>query len=87
MMGYGSGLGFGLGGWLWMLGGALLLVGVVVLIVWLVSKVVQSSPVGGMQMPQPAAQDANEVLRLRFARGEMTADEYATAKKVLETGR
>jgi len=64
MMGYGAGLGFGLGGWLWMLGGALLLVGVVVLIVWLVDRAGHAT-----QMPQPTAQDAVEILRLRFARG------------------
>ena len=82
MMGYGDGLGFGVGGWLWMLGGAMLLVGLVVLIVWLVGRAGHAT-----QTPQPSAQDAHEILRLRFARGEITADEYATAKQILETGR
>ena len=82
MMGYGDGVGFGLGGWLWMLGGALLLVGVVVLIVWLVGRAGHAT-----HTSQPTAPDAHEILRLRFARGEMTADEYATAKGILETGR
>lgn len=86
MMGYGAGLGFGMGGWLTMLGGVLLIIGIVVLIVWAIGKVAptQSSQV---QAPPPAAQDPGEILRLRFARGEITADEFTAAKQTLEIGR
>jgi putative membrane protein len=87
MMGYGAGLGFGLGGWLLMLGGILLLVGVVVLIVWLVGRIGQPAPGPQPPTPRPTNQDALEVLRLRFARGEITADEYLAAKQVLEAER
>jgi putative membrane protein len=82
MMGYGAGLGFGVGGLLTMLGGILLVIGLVVLIVWAVGRVGQPAAGG-----QPVSQDAAEVLRLRFARGEMTADEYKAARDTLEAHR
>lgn len=86
MFGYGSGLGWGLGGWLGMLGMLAVIVGIVVLVVWLVSRATQSAQPQGPGAPgqQP---DAMELLRLRFARGEITADEYQAAKNVLEAGR
>ena len=86
MMGYGSGLGFGLGGWLGMLGMVIVVIGVVLLIVWLVGRV---APATETQPPagQLAGQDAFELLRMRFARGEITEEEYRTAKQVLEAGR
>jgi uncharacterized membrane protein len=87
MMGYGAGLGFGLGGLLAFLGCVLLVVGVVVLIAWALGRVGQSSQAPQVQTPRPATQDAVEVLRLRFARGEVTADEYVAAKQTLEAGR
>ena len=87
MMGYGAGLGFGMGGWLAMLGGILLMIGVVVLIVWAIGRIGQPGQHVQPTAPRPAAQDALEVLRLRFARGEMTADEYVAAKQTLETER
>jgi uncharacterized membrane protein len=87
MIGYGAGLGFGFGGLFALLGCILLVVGVVVLIAWAIGRIGQ--PAQGVQptAPRPAAQDAVEVLRLRFARGEMTADEYLAAKQVLEAGQ
>ena len=87
MMGFGSGLGFGLGGWLSMLGGILLMIGVVVLIVWALGRTVQPDQGAQPTAPRPAAQNALEVLRLRFARGEMTADEFLAAKQILENER
>lgn len=86
MMGYGAGLGFGMGGWLGMLGGVLVLVGVIVLIIWAIDRVGMSSQAAQLGSPPPAGQDALEVLRLRFARGEMTAEEYIAAKQTLEAG-
>ncbi len=88
MMGYSTGLGFGMGGWLGMLGGLLLIVGAVVLIVWVIGKMTgQTSHPAQGQAPQPTTLDAVEVLRQRFARGEITADEFTAAKQVLEAGR
>lgn len=83
---YGSGVGLGLGGWLGMLGTIIVVIGVVLLIAWLVGRVAPTTqthpPVG-----QPPGQDAFELLRTRFARGEITEGEYRSAKQVLEEGR
>jgi uncharacterized membrane protein len=90
MMDYGAGPGFGFGGLLALLGCALLVVGFVVLVAWAVGRLGQHAPVAGVAGPQSPGQtaaDAVEVLRLRFARGEMSAEEYAAAKQVLEAGR
>jgi uncharacterized membrane protein len=90
MMGYGAGLGFGFGGLLALLGCIALVVGVVVLVAWAIGRVGKpAQDVQGAQAtaPRSATQDAVEVLRLRFARGEMTADDYVAAKQVLEAER
>ena len=87
MMGYGAGLGFGFGGFLALLGCALLVVGIVVLIVWAVGRNGQGSSTAQVQAPRPSSDDAIEVLRVRFARGEMTADEYLAARNTLEAQR
>lgn len=87
MMGYGAGLGFGFGGLLALLGCIFLVVGVVVLIAWAIGRIGQPMQATSVQAPPPGSQDAVEVLRLRFARGEMTADEYLAAKQTLEAGR
>jgi putative membrane protein len=84
MMGYGAGLGFGFGGWLALLGWALVVIGVVVLIVWAVGKIGQGAPAAPSA---PVAGEALEVLRLRFAKGEITSDEYLAARQTLEAGR
>jgi uncharacterized membrane protein len=99
MYGYGSGVGLGLGGWLGILGMIALVIGVILLVAWLLARV---APATHGQVPQstqgqvpqstqtpvpPAAQDALELLRMRFARGEITADEYRAARQVLEEGR
>jgi uncharacterized membrane protein len=84
MMGYGAGLGFGLGGWLGMIGMVLLVVGAVALIAWLVAR---ATPAGPAAPVRSAGQDAVEVLRLRFARGEIGADDYLAAKQTLEVDR
>ncbi len=86
MMGYGAGLGFGVGGWLVFLGCALLIVGVVVLIAWLIGR---TGPSGQQQhtAPRPAGQDAQEILRLRFARGEISKDDYLAARQTLDADR
>ena len=85
MMGYGAGLGFGAGGWLVLLGCALLIVGVVVLVAWLVGRA--GSTAQSSAPMRPAGQDALEILRQRFARGEISRDEYLAAKQTLETDR
>lgn len=87
MMGYGAGLGFGFGGLLALLGFVLLVVGVVVLIAWALGQIGHGTPVTHVQAQPPAADDAVEVLRVRFARGELTAEEFTAAKMTLEAQR
>ena len=87
MMGYGAGLGFGFGGLLALLGCVLLVVGLVVLVAWAAGKIGQGGQPAATQPPRPADSDALEVIRLRFARGEMTADEFVAAKQTLEAQR
>lgn len=87
MMGYGAGLGFGFGGLLALLGCVLLVVGVIVLIAWAIGRIGQPTPAASVQGSLPASQDAIEVLRVRFARGEMTADEFLAARQTLEAQR
>ena len=96
MMGYGTGLGFGLGGWFALLGCVLLVVGAIVLIAWAMGKVTHpvqaAAPLQTPALPTPTdasrtGSNALEVLRVRFAQGEITADEFEAAKQVLEAGR
>jgi putative membrane protein len=76
MMGYsldGGGLG-----WIWMLGGLLVMVGFVVLLVWAIGAMSRG---GTSREPErPAALD---ILRERYARGEITAQEFEQVKKTL----
>lgn len=75
------GYGFGWGAWLWMLGGLLLTVGIVVLIVWAISGI------GHAQTPDhaapPGGQTPLDILRERYARGEISEEEFERARKVL----
>jgi len=101
MFGYGTGVGFGLDGWLGMIGMVILVVGVILLIAWLVGRfasatqaqppATQSQPPAAATLPaattQSTGHDAVELLRMRFARGEITEDEFRSAKQVLEEGR
>jgi Short C-terminal domain len=97
MMGYGTGLGlgFGFGGWLMMFGGVALVVGLVLLIAWAVgraggtSATTPSFPGQGFTPAAgtPSSPDAMEILRLRLARGEISAEEFAATKQALEAGQ
>jgi putative membrane protein len=76
MMGYG--FDGGALGWIWMLGGLLVMVGFVVLIVWAVSAMSR-----GNTNREPERPTALEILRERYARGEITLQEFEQAKKTL----
>jgi uncharacterized membrane protein len=90
MMGYGAGLGFGLGGWLMMFGGLAVMAGLILLVVWALSRA-DGSHAAQPSSPQvrPAAEqpDAMDVLRMRLARGEVTVEDFASARQALEAGR
>ncbi|MHB8959975.1 MAG: SHOCT domain-containing protein [Candidatus Limnocylindrales bacterium] len=97
MMGYGTGLGLGsgLGGWVMMLGGMAAIVGLILMIAWAVGRAGGSSatnpsfPAQGFTPTagSPSSPDAMEVLRLRLARGEISAEEFAATKQTLEGGQ
>jgi putative membrane protein len=87
MWGYGQGMGWM---WLWSL---LLLIGIA-LLMWLVVLV----STGGVRSRQgqggqdgryfPSGRDtARQILDERFARGELTADEYRERLRILNEGR
>jgi uncharacterized membrane protein len=68
----GFGLDMGLGGWLWMGVGIVL----VVVIVWALVSAVSTRD-------RPAVEDAAQILNARFARGEITQQEYEQARHLL----
>lgn len=70
--------GFGPAGLLWSLFSVFVVVGLVVLIIWAVSQSTRSGSSSG-----PDRTDALEILRQRYARGEITEAEFVQAKKVL----
>jgi putative membrane protein len=72
------GVGFGPAALAWSLLGLLLVVALVVLIVWALLRSTR-----GISSSSPDRADALEILRMRFARGEITEAEFVQAKKVL----
>jgi len=81
MMGW-DGAGWGSG--FWMLGGLLLVIGVIVLVVWMVTR---SSRAGEPPTQGSARSTPSQVLAERFARGEITEQEFEQAKKALGPDR
>ena len=81
MMGYDWAGG---GGGFWMLGGVLLMIGVIVLVFWAVSNL---SRTGRASTHDPSRPTPNEILRERFARGEISEQDFEQAKKVLGPDR
>ncbi|RME61236.1 SHOCT domain-containing protein [Candidatus Parcubacteria bacterium] len=80
--GFGSGFGtFGLvGGLIGLLVNIGILVGIVLLIVWAVKQFSPSTPApptGNTTMPA-APRSAREILDLRYAKGELSREEYLT---------
>lgn len=78
MMGGDWGSAMGAAGSLWMVVGLALTVGLVVLAVWAAVRV---SSTGGTL--GTAGASALDILRERFARGELTAEEFEQAKRTL----
>ncbi|MHB8890461.1 MAG: SHOCT domain-containing protein [Candidatus Limnocylindrales bacterium] len=81
MMGW-DGAGWGSG--FWMLGGLLLVIGVILLVVWLATR---SSRAGGTPAQGSSSPTPNQILSERFARGEITEQEFEQAKKALGPDR
>lgn len=83
MMGFGNGLGYGLGGVLWVLGCVLLVVGLVALVAWVVSRATTHD----REAKAPERSEALDILRARFARGEINEADYTQAANILKTDR
>ena len=64
--------GMGLGGWLWMILAVILIIAVVWVLITALSGRERS-----------ATQDAAQILKVRFARGEITQAEYEQARRLL----
>jgi putative membrane protein len=80
--------GMGMGGWAWLFL-ALLIIGIVVLVVVLV-RVLAGGTAGGPATPagggRPDRHRAQEILAERYARGEISTEEYQERLRVLEGG-
>ena len=81
MMGYDV---TGWGGGFWMLGGLLLVIGAVILVAWMVAR---SSRAGDPPALDTSRPTPSQILGERFARGEMTDQEFEQAKKALGPDR
>jgi putative membrane protein len=66
-------------GYLWMIIPALFLIGVIALVVWALARAFPAT--GGGERPRKDR--AEEILEERFARGEITAEEYRDSLRVL----
>jgi putative membrane protein len=72
------------GGGFWMLVGLVLLIALIVLVVWAVMNL---SRTGRTATHDPSRPTPHEILRERFARGEISEQEFEQAKKVLGPDR
>lgn len=72
----GAGWAMGLGGWLWMTLVLVAGVAIVVALVWLAVSAVAGRRVS-------TAEDAAQILKARFARGDITEQEYEQARRLL----
>ncbi len=79
-------------GWgegLWIIGGVLVPILLVVLIVWALAIVIRGGyrrDDHGPTMRDPSRPSPHDILRERFARGEITEEQFEAAKKVLDRG-
>jgi putative membrane protein len=88
MNGFDGGMmgGWGAFGWLWMLLPLLFWGGLLAVIVWAVMRVFPNRrPEDGRS--EARGDPAEDVLRERFARGEVDAEEYERSLEVLRSGR
>ncbi|MGC8634879.1 MAG: SHOCT domain-containing protein [Candidatus Limnocylindrales bacterium] len=74
---FGYGYGAGPGGPLWLLGGLVVMVGIVLLVVWSLGGAMRTRRDDVRSTPL-------EILRERYARGEITQEQFEQAKQALE---
>lgn len=87
MNGFDGGMmgGWGAFGWLWMLVPLLFWGGLLALIVWAIARVFPGQR--REEQPNAGRESAEDVLRARFARGELETEEYERSLKVLRGER
>lgn len=78
----GWGRGFGMHGWGGLIFNILIITGIIWLVVWAVRRITR---IGGKNVlpNQPSEQSPIEILHLRYARGEITREEYKEMLKDL----
>lgn len=77
---------FGPGDGLWMIGGLIFMIALVVLVVWVVTTLMRGDRgdrASRGSSGDPSRPTPTEILRERFARGEITEEQYEQARKVL----
>ena len=74
----GAGWSMGLGGWLWMLLALAVGIAIVLAFVWLVTAALP-----GRQ--HSTTEESVQILKARFARGEISEQEYEQARRLLGT--
>lgn len=86
VMAYGMGFGGGAAGLLWSIGGMLVVVGTIIVVGWAIAHFVSpdaASGASGASGTSGASAEPLELLRSRFARGEINEAEFSQAKRVL----
>ena len=73
----------GPGDGLWMIGGLLFLIALIVLVVWVVNTLMRGDRTARGSSADPSRPTPIDILRERFARGEITEEQFEQAKKVL----
>ena len=73
----GAGWAMGPGDWLWMILVVAACVAILVALVWMVVSARSGRP-------SATSQDAAHILKARFARGEISPDEYEQAQRLLK---
>lgn len=70
-------------GWLWMLVPLLFGGGLIALVIWALARVIPNADEGGVRVER-RTESAEDVLRGRFARGEIDAEEYGRSVRALK---
>ena len=79
--------GFGWGDGLWAICGLLLFIALIVVLVWAISGFGRGHRADHLDRGtprDPSRPSAQDILRERFARGEITEEQFEQAKKVLD---
>ncbi len=77
--------GWGWHPFLWLVGGVLLVLGLVLIVLWVTSSARHAPPPPAPR--DPSRPTPEEILRERFARGEISEEEFERAKKILGPDR